>query len=154
MIYFPSHHCYDLIKCFEGFRPRAYYCPGRVLTIGYGTTKGVKIGDEITHEEALKKLYEEVQKVAKLVSAAVIVPINQYQFDALVSFAYNVGITAFRKSTLLKKLNAGRFEEIPAELLKWSYSNGHFLGGLRERRKAEGALFNRPIDSDDSIIIY
>lgn len=149
---FPSHQCFDLIKCFEGFRARAYYCPGRVLTIGYGTTKGVKLGDKITHEEALKKLSNEVYPLAALVSSAIIVPLNQHQFDALVSFAYNIGITAFRKSTLLKKLNAGRFNDIPSELLRWSYANGHFLGGLRERRKAEGALFTKPIDPNDPLL--
>lgn len=148
----PSENCFDLIKCFESFRARAYYCPGRVVTIGYGTTKGVKIGDKITHEEAIQRLQDEVTQLSKLVSAAIIVDINQNQFDALVSFAYNVGITAFRKSTLLRKLNAGRFDDVPAELLRWSYANGHFLGGLRERRKAEGALFIKPYNIDTTLL--
>lgn len=115
-----------------------------VLTIGYGSTKGVQPFQTITHEEALKRLKRDVADFSIGVETHVAVPLTQNQFDALVSFAFNIGIGAFRKSTLLKKLNAKQYSEVPKEMQRWIYAKGHILGGLRERRKAEAALFSKP----------
>lgn len=140
----PSNDAKDLIKCFESFRPKAYWCPGKVLTIGYGTTRGVVAGQEITHEEALKLLEEDLQYFAHNLRLLIKVPLNQHQFDALISFVYNIGIGAFKKSTLLKKLNAGLYEEVPKQMMRWVFVKGIVFKGLARRRKAEATLFSKP----------
>jgi len=137
----PSLTCFDLIKRFEGCRLRAYLCAGGVWTIGWGHTKGVKKGDVITQKQADDLLGSEVENFSSLVYPLIKAPVNQNQFDALVSFAYNVGVNALRNSTLLKKLNlkdyAGAAEEFP----KWNKAGGKVLNGLISRRAAERNLF-------------
>ena len=104
----------ELIKSFEGFRANAYPDPksgGDPWTVGYGTTKfpsgrPVKQGDKVTPGQAELYLREDVKKFANSVDVLVTVPLKQCQYDALVSFVYNLGATNFRNSTLLKKLNA------------------------------------------------
>src|SRR5690349_12536176 len=103
----------DLIKSFEGLFLKPYLCPAKVPTIGYGTImypngKKVTLQDpEITQAQAEQYLEHEVNEKAAGVEKCVTIPINQNQFDALVSFAYNLGVGALQKSTLLKLLNAG-----------------------------------------------
>ena len=103
-----------LIKSFEGFRAIAYICPAGVPTIGYGTTRingsRVKEGMKITSDEAEVFLEQDLKVFEDAINHNVLVEINQNQFDALVSFVYNVGIANFKKSTLLKKLNKGDYE--------------------------------------------
>ena len=133
----------NLIKKYEGCRLKAYKCPAGLWTIGYGHTKGVKKGQKITQKQAERYLKEDLQVYEKSVEKAVKVTLNQNQFDALISFVYNCGAAAFRNSTLLKKLNAGDYKGASAEFPRWNKSGGRVLNGLKYRRKAERALFDK-----------
>ncbi len=135
----------NLIKEFEGFRSTAYVCPAGVVTIGYGTTqilgKAIQLGTQITTDEAERFLEEDLKKFEDSITQNVLVKLTQNQFDALVCFVYNVGVGNFAKSTLLKKLNAGKFSEAADEFLKWNKANKKVLAGLTRRRAAERELF-------------
>lgn len=139
----------ELIKSFEGFRANAYPDPksgGDPWTVGYGTTKfpsgrPVKKGDYVTPAQAEMYLREDVKKFANSVDALVTVPLKQCQYDALVSFVYNLGATNFRKSTLLKKLNAKDYKGAADEFLRWVSPGSSVEAGLRRRRTAERAMF-------------
>lgn len=135
----------DLIKKFEGFRAIAYLCPAGVWTVGYGTTRingnAVKEGTKITTDEADVFLEQDLKSFEDAVNKTVNVALTQNQFDALVCFVYNVGVGNFKKSTLLKKLNASHFSEAADEFLKWDKSKGKALPGLTRRRSAERSLF-------------
>jgi lysozyme len=117
-------------------------CPAKVWTIGWGHTRGVNEGDEITLAEAKAffdaDLEEYEQGVLKLTSG---MTLTQGQFDALVSFAYNFGCSRLAKSTLLRKLVAGDKLGAANEFLKWIYAGPRVLRGLERRRAAERALF-------------
>lgn len=141
MTYAPSPRALGLIKQFEGLKLSAYLCPAGVPTIGYGTTKGVQMGQTITAAEAERLLAEDVTVFAKGVSEAVKVPLEQHEFDALVSFAYNVGLGAFRTSTLLRLLNAGDKAGAARQFDRWNKAGGKPLAGLTRRREAERKLF-------------
>lgn len=132
----------ELIKSFEGCRLAAYKCPAGVLTIGYGHTSGVKSGQKITQAQAETLLKTDLAKYENAVNECVTAMLNQNQFDALVSFAYNCGAGALKSSTLLKKLNAGDYSGAAAEFVKWNKASGKVLAGLTKRRTAERALFN------------
>lgn len=140
----PSEQCLSLIKSFEGFRSKAYKCSAGKWTIGYGSTSGVKEGDTISEEEALEKLKIDAQIAADSVNALVGPKLNQNQFDALVCFVYNVGHGNFSKSTLLRRLNDGRWEMVPDEMRRWKYVNGNPSIGLIKRRAREVSLFTKP----------
>lgn len=135
----------SLIKEFEGFRSTAYVCPAGVVTVGYGTTqvlgKPVQLGTQITTDEAERFLEEDLKKFETAINKNVVVELTQNQFDALVAFVYNVGVGNFIKSTLLKKLNAGKISEAADEFLKWNKANKKVLAGLTRRRTAERELF-------------
>lgn len=131
-----------IIKHFEGFRAQAYLDTGKVPTIGYGTTKGVKLGQTITPAQAEEFLKRDVAIAEKAVNANVKVALTQDQFDALVCFVYNVGGGAFAGSTLLSLLNQGKYSEVPAQLLRWNKDNSRVVDGLTRRRKSEGVLFS------------
>ena len=131
----------ELIKRFEGFRYKSYLCSAGVCTIGYGHTKNVKPLQTITHEQALKYLAEDISEVEKSLDKLVTVELKQNEYDALVSFVFNVGVGAFSKSTLLRKLNAGDLKSVPNEMRKWVYAGGRMLDGLVKRRNAEADLF-------------
>jgi GH24 family phage-related lysozyme (muramidase) len=134
-----------LIKDFEGFRAVAYLCPAGVWTIGYGTTKingkPVSKKTKITSQEADLFLEQDLKTFEDVVNHSVTVELNQNQFDALVSFVYNLGSGNLKKSTLLKKLNVGLFNEAADEFLKWDKAAGKRLAGLTRRRNAERELF-------------
>ena len=132
-----------LIRQFEGLRLSAYKCPAGVATIGYGTTKGIKMGMEITRDEADRLLCEDAQRFADHVKALVKVPLNQNQQDALISFVYNVGPAAFGKSTMLKLINQGLLEDAANQFVRWNKAGGEVLAGLTRRRIAERDLFLR-----------
>lgn len=132
----------NLIKNFEGFEAKAYVCPAGVLTIGYGTTRGVKKGQVINEAEAEALLKRDVASAESTVAKSVKVKLNQNQFDALVAFVYNVGSGNFSSSTLLKLLNVGKYDQVSAQMLRWNKANGKVLAGLTRRRKAEGNLFD------------
>ncbi|XP_066934062.1 lysozyme RrrD-like [Clytia hemisphaerica] len=132
----------DLIKRFEGLRLTAYQDAVGVWTIGYGHTKGVRAGQTITAEQAELFLRQDVRSAENDVEKSVKVWINQNQYDALVSWTFNLGGTNLRKSTMLKKLNAGDFDRVPCEMIRWVYAGGKKLPGLVKRRYAEATLFN------------
>jgi len=131
----------DLIKHFEGLRLNAYRCPAGIWTIGYGHTGSVKQGEKISLDTAIKLLQTDLKRFEQIVTDLVDVPIQQHHFDALVSFAYNLGGGALADSTLLKLLNAGYFEEAADQFKRWNKAGGQVLQGLVKRRAAERALF-------------
>ncbi|WP_199318665.1 lysozyme [Leptolyngbya sp. FACHB-541] len=131
----------DMIKHFEGFRPQAYICPAGVPTIGYGSTLGVRMGDRITQQGGEDLLQRDLVRFERAVSDAVKVPLTSNQFSALVCFAFNVGIGAFQRSTLLKLLNQRNYQGAADQLLLWNKGGGRVLQGLVRRREAERALF-------------
>ena len=141
----------DLIKSFEGCQLKAYKCPAGVWTIGWGTTEpinGIKPheGMIITQQQADELLIKNLKGYENAVNKYVTYCINQNQFDALVSFAYNCGNGALKTSTLLKKLNAGDVQGAANEFLRWNKSNGKVLNGLTRRREAERKLFLKEED--------
>lgn len=135
----------NLVCGFEGLRLKAYDDGVGVWTIGYGTTviNGVKVkkGDTCTAEQAKSYMAQDLKKFESAVNTAVKVPLNQNQFDALVSLTYNIGNGAFKSSTLLKKLNAKDYKGAAAEFPKWNKAGGRVLNGLVKRRKIEMELF-------------
>lgn len=144
----------DLIKQFEGVRLESYVCPAGVLTVGVGHTSAagspkVVPGMKITYQEANAILANDLVKYEDAVDRLVKVPLTQNQFDALVSFTFNVGEGALAKSTLLKKLNAGDYDAVPAELMKWTKGGGKELPGLVRRRRAECAMWRSVNDKAD-----
>jgi lysozyme len=136
---------FELVKEFEGFSEKAYLCPAGVPTIGYGFTrvngKAVELGARMDKVKAEGMLYLELEKIAKQIKELVIVPLTPQQLGVLCSFAFNVGINAFKESTLRKKLNKKDYQSVGTELLRWDKVNGKPLLGLTNRRKAEIKLF-------------
>ena len=131
----------DLIKKYEGLRLEAYKCPAGVWTIGYGHTKGVVKGMKISKEEAEKLLQQDVS-VFELQVINTVGKLSDCKIDALVSFAYNVGIAAFRNSTLCRKVKANSDDPaIRNEFMKWIYAGGKKLQGLERRRKEEAEMY-------------
>ncbi|MGD1855998.1 MAG: lysozyme [Leptolyngbyaceae cyanobacterium] len=131
----------NLIKSFEGLRLKAYQDAVGVWTIGYGTTRGVKPGQEITEAQAEALIKTDLTRFERDVSQAVRISINDNQFAALVSFTYNVGSGAMRSSTLLRKLNRRDINGAANEFPRWNRAGGRILAGLTRRRNAERALF-------------
>ena len=130
----------SLIKKFEGLRLSSYYCPSNVLSVGYGRTgTGVYEGMTITEAQADLFLLEDVVRFEEAINTLVEVDLNQNEFDALVSFAFNCGVSALKESSLLRRLNAGEekgsvFRE---ELPRWVNGSNGLLPGLIMRRSAE-----------------
>ena len=138
----------EIIKKYEGFRNHVYVCPSGIPTIGYGITfygdgTRVKLTDKpITKVEAERLLKKVVAHFERGVNDLVKKPLTQNQFDAMVSFAYNLGLGALRSSTLLKKVNRNPDDmTIDVEFKKWVLSNGIELKGLRKRRNSEAYLY-------------
>jgi lysozyme len=139
---------YQLICEFEGLRLKPYLCSAKVPTIGYGNTyypngKRVTLLDEpITKEYAFEIFKVIADKFARRVLSMVKKPLTQNQFNALVSFAYNVGTGAFSTSTLLKKVNANPNDlTIQNEFARWTRANGKIVNGLVNRRKKESDVY-------------
>ena len=136
----------DLIKQYEGCRLAAYRCAAGVWTIGYGHTAGVHSGMTITQAQADAYLQQDIAKFEGYVNNPTYVPIteqlNQNQFDALVSFAFNLGAGSLRK--LCKGRTAAQIAQAMTQYCK---ANGKVLAGLRRRRAAEQALFNKPVSA-------
>lgn len=145
-----SQNCLDLIKKWEGLFLNAYIDPVGIPTIGYGTTRypngqKVRLGERISERDAEAYLRYECSEKAREISQLIQVPVNQNQFDALVSFSYNVGTGAFQGSTLLRKLNQGDYQGAANEFSRWvnGVVNGvkQPLPGLVSRRADEKQLF-------------
>lgn len=145
----------DLVKHFEGLYTEAYICPAGVATIGYGHTGDVKMGTSITPQEAEDILQADMQKFSVAVEKAIGVELNDNQFSALVSFAFNCGSGNLRASTLRKKLNKGDYDCVPSELSRWVKASDprtgkkRSLAGLVKRRAAEGELFLKPLGEEN-----
>jgi len=133
-----------LIKNFEGCRLTAYKCPAGVWTIGYGHTGSeVHSGQKITQAQADNYLKVDLMIHCNNVSKLVKVPLTQNQFNALVSFEYNVGYGNFKNSTMLKLLNQKKYVEAAAQFDRWVYAGKTKLAGLVKRRTAEKNLFTK-----------
>ena len=129
----------ELIKQSEGFRSEPYKDVGGIWTVGYGHTQ--KAMNPISHEEAELLLKKDLKNAEKVIETHVKVPLTQNQFNALVSFIFNVGEGKFRGSTLLKLLNQGMYEEAAGQFTRWVYAGGAIQKGLIKRREAEKDLF-------------
>lgn len=138
----------ELIQRFEGLRLAAYRDAVGVWTIGWGHTRTVRPGMKITRAEAEALLKEDVARFELCVESAVGRMINQNQYDALVSFAFNVGCSAMRRSTLVRKLRAGDELGAANEFGRWDKAGGRVLAGLTRRRAAERELFERNVTSE------
>lgn len=131
----------ELIKKYEGLRLEAYKCPAGVWTIGYGHTKGVMSGMKITKEEAEEFLKQDVA-IVELQIVNTVGKLAACKIDALVSFAYNVGVAAFRRSTLCRKVKANSDDaSIRAEFARWVYAGNKKLQGLVKRRAEEAEMY-------------
>jgi lysozyme len=135
---------------FEGFRARLYDDAAGHCTIGYGHlvhlgncngSEPAEFKTALSEQQAEELLLHDAQAAADAVRTSVRVGLNQPQFDALVSFVYNLGAGAFEGSTLLKVLNAGEYSAVPGQLSEWTHAGGRVLPGLVARRAAEGELF-------------
>lgn len=137
----------SLIKSFEGFRAKPYLCPAGVPTIGYGATyypdgRRVTMQDKpVSEADATDMLRSMLASYEAGVSRYVQVPLTQGQFDALVSFAYNLGLSALKNSTLLRLVNARDYAGAAAQFARWNKAGGKVLPGLTRRREAERKLF-------------
>jgi len=131
----------DFIKDFEELRLEAYDDGGGVPTIGWGSTKGVRMGDVITLEEAESMLEWDLAEAEEAVNQFVEVDMRPYEYDALVSFTFNCGVNAFHGSTLLRLLNAGDRNGAALQFPRWNKDNGKVVKGLVRRRAAEQKMF-------------
>lgn len=132
----------NLIKKFEGFSAKVYLDSANLPTIGYGhlIKKGEKF-TTITEEQAVEILKKDLNIAERAVNRLINVPLNQYQFNALVSFTFNLGSGSLQRSTLRAKLNRGQYVQASDEFLKWVYAGGRKLKGLIRRRKEERLMF-------------
>lgn len=143
-----SENGLSLIKKFEGFSAKPYLCPAGKLTIGFGHV--IKKGEEFPDSginviNAEKLLKTDVGIAEKAIAKWVNIPISQHQFDALVSFVYNIGTRAFRGSTMLRLLRENKPEQAAGEFSKWIYAGGKVQNGLLKRRAEERAMFTFPL---------
>lgn len=141
----PSKAAFDIIKEFEGCKLVSYRCPAGVWTIGWGATgPGIGPGVEWSQAQADARLEQDVRRfaaqVAKVLDGA---KTTQAQFDALVSFAYNLGIGALGSSTLLKLHKAGDYKSAAAQFVRWNKADGKVLKGLTRRREIESLLYSQ-----------
>lgn len=139
-----------LIKDYEGLHLTPYLCAAKVWTIGYGHTRTVRLGMKITPDQADQLLDDDLRLTERAVLRLVQVPLNDNQLAALVSFAFNVGTENFERSTLLRLLNRGWYEQVPAQLMRWDRAGGEVLGGLSRRRAAEARLWNQTLSLMES----
>lgn len=137
-----------LIKQFEGFRARAYRDVVGVWTIGWGFTHGVKEGDTITPEQAEKRLKTELRQYERAVWQATGGHVTQPQFDALVSFAYNIGVGGLNRSTVIRRHREGKYQAAARAFGLWNKAGGREIAGLTRRRAQEAALYLTPAASD------
>jgi len=141
-----THVGIDLIKRFEGFSSTVYICPAGYPTIGYGHL--VRSGEsytEISETEAEELLRKDVESAERAVLRLVNVPLTDGQFDALVSFTFNLGSGAFQRSTLRRKVNRQAHAEVPDQLMRWVWARGRMLRGLVIRRTSEASAYKQRV---------
>lgn len=131
----------DFVAGFEGCRLTAYRCPAGVWTIGYGHTRGVKEGDQVTQERADELLIDDLREHQLAAAGLIKVDVTEGQFVALLDFVFNVGTSNFRRSSVLRNLNVGATRQAAEALLLWNRAGGKVLPGLRRRRAAERKRF-------------
>lgn len=131
----------QLIKQHEGYRSKPYYDTDSILTIGYGFRLNVRHGQFMSRLEAVAKIRTDLHYRLKRFRYLIKVPLNENQTNALLSFAYNVGLGNFTRSDLLRKLNKFNYN-LESEFKRWIYANGEKQGGLLKRRNVEWKLFN------------
>ena len=147
MIMQASINCLNIIEKSEGLRLYPYLCPAKIATIGFGSTyyeNGISVtlkDPSITKDRAISLMINTLANYVGAVNRMVHVPINQDQFDALVDFAYNAGVSALQTSTLLRLLNAHDYNGASGEFGKWIHAGGEVLQGLVTRRELERKLF-------------
>ena len=147
-----SENGIELIKEFEGYRSEAYQCTSGIWTIGYGHTKNVQKNDTCNVEEAAEFLKQDVEIAERAINQLVKVELNQNQFDALVSFVFNIGVGSkarkkgFAGSTMLAFINAGHFPLAAGQFDRWVYSRSNKSQGLINRRAKEKELFLKTIE--------
>lgn len=140
-----------LIEEFEGFEPKPYLCPAGKWTIGFGDTRWngkevTSLTKPVTRQQAEDALRRRLQAFQMELDRLVNVHLNPNQNAALLSFIYNLGAQNLRKSTLLKVLNAGDYQEAANQFMRWNEANGKELAGLTRRREAERKLFLTPVE--------
>ena len=133
----------DLIKRFEGFSRTVYFCPAGYPTIGYGhvVKDGEDFSNGIMEGEAEELLRHDAVIAERAVLRLIDVPLTDGQFDALVSFTYNLGGGALQRSTLRRKINREEHGEVPEQFMRWVWAGGRKLKGLVRRREAEVMLY-------------
>jgi len=131
----------SLLKKFEGCRTEAYLCSANIPTIAWGRTKNVQMSDTCTQEQANDWLDEELEEYEAYIIKYVHTELTQNQFDALVCWVYNLGPSNLKSSTMLKVLNEGKMDEVPAQIKRWNKAGGQVLQGLVRRREAEALMF-------------
>lgn len=133
----------ELIKRFEGFSETVYICPAGYPTIGYGhlVKENENFACGVSEEEAEELLRHDVKDAERAVLRFVDVPLNDGQFDALVSFTFNLGAGALQRSTLRRKVNRNEHSEVPREFMRWVWAGGRKLKGLIRRREAEAEVY-------------
>lgn len=134
----------DLVCEFEGFSPKPYRCPAGILTIGFGRTDGVQDGDTTTKDAERSYVLKHLTNLDRQFEKLITVNLTDNERAALLSFVYNVGIGAFTKSTLLRRLNTGDRVAAAEQFGVWTRANGKVLQGLVRRRDAEKTLFLTP----------
>lgn len=147
-----SQGAVELARHHEGFRANAYLDPIKIPTIGYGLTRyfhrpgapRVQMGEVISHDEAMYGLLYTLQMFMNEVAPRIRVPLTQNQIDAIASFVYNVGVTNFLNSTMLRMLNAGDYRGAADQFPRWNRAGGKVFNGLVRRRAEERELFLRP----------
>lgn len=139
----------DFLCAWEGCRLQVYEDAAGYPTIGVGhlICDGEDYSAGITHDEAMDLLREDVQDAQRAVGDHVKRDLRDHERDALISFAFNVGGGAFRRSTLLRRVNAGVFEDVPYQLSRWNKAGGRVLNGLSRRRAAEAEVFSQGLYS-------
>lgn len=131
-----------LIARFEGFSPTPYLCPAGYLTIGYGhVIRADEAFEAITEDKAQALLTDDVAVAERAIHRFISIPLTQHQFDALISFTFNLGSGALQRSRLRRIINCAEHDAVPAELLRWVWAGGRKLPGLVRRRVAEGRLY-------------
>jgi lysozyme len=144
-VYSYSKKGLQLTEKYEGCRLEAYLDQVGIPTIGYGHTRGVKLGDTCTQEQAEQWLHEDIAIAEADVNSHVYVPLTQGMFDALVDFCFNLGCAALNKSTLLHLINSNDLANAANEFSKWDHAGGKVVAGLLRRRLDERTEFLHPI---------
>tara|TARA_R110002167_G_scaffold149751_1_gene343217 strand:- start:499 stop:972 length:474 start_codon:yes stop_codon:yes gene_type:complete len=132
----------DHIKSYEGCKLKTYRCSGKVLTIGWGHTKGVEEDQEITQKEADAFLVKDIEMVETHVDRLVKTDLEQHQWDAIVSWCFNLGCGNLRASTMLQVINSGDLDKVSEQIIRWDKVGKKAVAGLTRRRKAEADLFD------------